>query len=265
MELGVWSNGEGKEKRQLFLCGKVRPKNGKEKGKETLYKSSIPPYIMLQINNLDENRRTDLLERLHLLADAKKQVLADLVAAARQLFDAIEDQTYAEYGVRKIREQHPTRINHDRRKRTTRLTQLLAAFIEEGEADLDPRVVDVVQTLRGTLAGVCTDQNATSNNQFAQAEKKSVQDHLSSFYSEISEKESEETTPTSSSSSLSPTTTNQPSETGVEDDTDPETPEGFDRAYTEAFAATGKPLPTPEQSREAFDMLPPRQSPGVSR
>jgi len=36
-----------------------------------------------------------------------------------------------------------------------------------------------------------------------------------------------------------------------------ETLEGFDKAYTAAYAASHKPLPTKEQSQEAFTMLPP--------
>lgn len=142
VQRGLWRNGQGHAKRWMYLCGKVRPAEdsvqdeGEEKENSgSLYKL-LPSYIQLQIKKLPKQAQERLLDRLGCLKEREKQVVADLTAAVRNIFDHIEDTTFQDFGIKKIREEHPTRRSKDRHERVQFALPLVEKFVET----LDPEV-----------------------------------------------------------------------------------------------------------------------------
>jgi hypothetical protein len=118
VQLGLWRNGTKKEgSRRLYLCGEVKPiqeapvvdVNGKPKVEDAVrtYRSKrMRPYLLAQIDALPQEAQDSYWAEWtprHLAVD---QSFAELVACHRQVADEDDDNQFARYSVKKIRETH---------------------------------------------------------------------------------------------------------------------------------------------------------------
>jgi hypothetical protein len=134
VERGLWRNGTREEgKRKLYLCGQVPLFDihlATQKSDCTDLFESYPPYQREAIKALAEDRRRDFLSRATKVAARAKAVLAELVAAGREVIDKEHDTLFREFDIPIIRETHkkktatPEQIK-ERQERQARIATLV--------------------------------------------------------------------------------------------------------------------------------------------
>jgi len=137
-ERGLWRNGNKEEgKRKLYLRGDVPAPaevTGEDKGKEKVRTDLLPPYIVSQIKELPLARQYDFWKTYERLVTVEKAVQADLMAAARLIVGQDYDTHFREFGIKKIKETHPSKLPPEeaeaRQKRIDALLPQLQGFVQ---------------------------------------------------------------------------------------------------------------------------------------
>jgi hypothetical protein len=114
VEKGLWRNGTKAEgQRRLYLRGDVpKPKEeaeGEETANDTVCTDSFPPYILNQINKWEPEKQDRFRQIFANEKETLRTAQAELVAALRSVIADREDSLFREFGVKKIREEHPPR------------------------------------------------------------------------------------------------------------------------------------------------------------
>lgn len=114
------------EKGKLFICGDVRlPREQGEEEAKLSCTDNLPPYILLQVKKLPQARQEEFWARRKAEMDRARQLKADVMAAARCIETLLEDNLFASFGVKKIREA-------DRREEPTALVEAILPLVEPG-------------------------------------------------------------------------------------------------------------------------------------
>lgn len=119
VKLGLWRNGTKEEGRhRLYLCGEVKPVKEKlempdpkdkpavDEAVYTYRSKRMRPYLLAQVNAMPQDAQDSYWAEWtprHLAAD---QSFAELTACHRQVTDEDDDNQFARYAVKKIRETH---------------------------------------------------------------------------------------------------------------------------------------------------------------
>ena len=165
VQLGLWCNGEGKESRRMYLCGKVVPrlveeeeeeeqkggeqKGGEQKGKKVCT-NLFPAYILKQIKRLPKNTRSELLREFEQQRALRDRVATELTAGVRVIFDNKDDTLLRRYGIKKIREKiegnKKKAKKQDPEAREKRAAQLVLPFVERFVQTFDGKVSTNLKT-----------------------------------------------------------------------------------------------------------------------
>jgi len=133
---------EGRVKREgnrLRICGDVRlPESVSEKGEDEANKivctDNLPTYILKQIKELSPELREKFLRRKESEERLEKSLIADFTASVRIVFTQRQDTLFREFGLKKIREEHPARAkqppNDDRRERINAIVPVVEKFVQ---------------------------------------------------------------------------------------------------------------------------------------
>jgi hypothetical protein len=129
---------EGRVRREghkLFVCGEVNlPAT---QSSEIVRTEPFPNYILLQLNELDPEKHAEFMSDYKRDEVLEKQVIADLTATVRCIFEQKEDIRFQRLGLRKIREEHPIKKNGDvkRAERVKKLIPFVEEFVQQSSFD----------------------------------------------------------------------------------------------------------------------------------
>jgi hypothetical protein len=110
-ERGLWRNGSKAEgPRKLYLCGHVVAEKsepeGEEKEKDKVCTEILPPYILKKIKEWPpEHQRAFWAERERFV-EVRNTVLAELVAAGREVINRHADTQLQAWGLARLRQDH---------------------------------------------------------------------------------------------------------------------------------------------------------------
>jgi hypothetical protein len=142
--------------KRIYITGKVLPVNDLEtvleadeeernNGEESQY-GPFPEFVTRQLKKLTKQKRRAFLKRWEETSAQVKQLQADVMEAARTIAEQIEDNTFAEFGIRNIRI-----VRRDEKRK---------AKDDQRKARLQPLIREIekfVQTSFNFEAEVCTE------------------------------------------------------------------------------------------------------------
>lgn len=137
-----------REGHELHVHGEVKLPD--EESAQKVGTERFPSYILLQINKLASEKRTEFEAETERDEAFEKQVLADFTAGVRVIFDQKENTRFERFGLKKRREEHPVKKKGDA-KRPDRVAKIL------------PHIEEFVQQISFEFESVQTPDSSSHN------------------------------------------------------------------------------------------------------